>query len=141
MVKSEFFMDTVANMLTTIRNAQSAAKPTVMLPYSRLKYEIAKILERKGFIAGAEKKSKKLKKTSKIRPSIEIELKYKNKVPAISGAKKISKPGQRIYVAASDIKKVKQGQGIGIISTSKGLMTDYEAKKQKVGGEMICEVW
>jgi small subunit ribosomal protein S8 len=134
-------MDTVANMLTVIRNAQAVQKPSVMVPFSRLKFEVAKILERRGFVLGVEKKSKKMKKNDKVRPCLEISLKYTQKIPAISGFKKVSKPGQRIYVSAGDIKKVKQGQGIGIISTSKGLMTGYEARVQKVGGEMMCEIW
>ena len=134
-------MDTVANMLTVICNAEAVQKPTVTVPFSRLKYETAKILERKGFVLGVEKKSKKIKKNDKVRPCLEIALKYTQKIPAISGFKKVSKPGQRIYVSAADIKKVKQGQGIGIISTSKGLMTGYEAKGKKVGGEMLCEIW
>lgn len=134
-------MDTVANMLTMIRNAEAVQKPSVMVPYSHLKYEVAKILERRGFVLSVEKKNKKMKKNDKVRPCLEIALKYTQNVPAISGFKKISKPGQRIYVSAADIKKVKQGQGIGIISTSKGLMTEYEARKAKVGGEMMCEIW
>ncbi len=134
-------MDTVANMLVAIKNAQAVAKSAVAVPYTRLKYDIAKIMERKGFLAGVEKKSRKLKKNAKAWPFLEIELKYTDKIPAVAGAKKISKPGQRIYLAASDIKRVKQGHGIGIISTSKGLMTEYDAKKQNIGGEMICEIW
>lgn len=134
-------MDTVANMLTMIRNAQAAAKPTVMVPYSRLKYDVAKILEKKGFVAGIEKRSRKTKKNAKTWPYLEITLKYSNKIPAVAGFKKVSTPGQRIYVAASDIKRVKQGHGVGIISTSKGLMAEYEAKKQNVGGELMCEIW
>jgi small subunit ribosomal protein S8 len=134
-------MDTVANMLTMIRNAQAVAKPTVVVSFSRLKYDVAKILERRGFVTGVEKKSRKMKKTTKVWPCLEISLKYVDKIPAISGYKKVSKPGQRIYVAASDIKRVKQGHGIGVVSTSKGLLTEYEAKKQNVGGEMLCEIW
>jgi len=134
-------MDTVANMLTMIRNAQAVAKPTVTVSFSRLKYDIAKILERRGFVEGVEKKSRKMKKTAKVWPCLEISLKYVDKIPAISGYKKVSKPGQRIYVAASDIKRVKQGHGIGVVSTSRGLLTEYEAKKQNVGGEMLCEIW
>jgi small subunit ribosomal protein S8 len=113
----------------------------VAVPYTRLKFDIAKILQRKGFVAGVEKKNKKMKKTAKVWPYLEIELKYTGKIPAVGGFKKVSKSGQRIYVAASDIKRVKQGHGIGIISTSKGLMTEYDAKKQNIGGEMLCEIW
>lgn len=128
-------------MLAIIRNAQAVGKPAAAVPYSRLKFDIAKILERRGFVAGVDKKNKKAKKTAKTRPVIEISLKYNEKIPAISGFRKVSKSGQRIYVAAGDIRKVKQGQGIGIISTSKGLMTEREAKTQNVGGEMMCEIW
>ena len=134
-------MDTVANMLTIIRNAQAVAKPSVTVPYSRLKYDIARILERKGFVVDVEKKSKKNPKSSKSYPCLEIGLKYNDKVPAVGGFKKISKPGQRIYLASSDIRKVKQGHGIGVISTSKGVMTEGEARRQKIGGEMMFEIW
>jgi len=132
-------------MLTNIKNAQAVFHPTVDVPFSNLKYEIAKILEKKGFVEKVEKKGKKVKRT------IEITLKYlpaealakagENKIPAISGLKRISKPGQRIYQSAKKIRKVRGGYGIAIISTSKGLMTDKEARKQKLGGEVICQVW
>jgi small subunit ribosomal protein S8 len=128
-------MDPISNMLTAIRNAQAVGKATVDIPFSNLKYEIAKILEKEKFIEKAEKKGKKTKRF------IEITLKYTEKTPAISGLKRISKPGQRIYLSWKEIKRVKGGYGIGIISTSKGLMTDKEARKQKLGGEVIAEIW
>jgi len=128
-------MDPISDILTAIRNAQAAKKVEVEIPLSNLKYEIAKILERKGFVAKVEKKGKKMKKM------VEITLKYSNKSPAISGLKKISKPGQRIYKKAKELRPVKGGYGIAIISTSKGLMTDKEARKQKLGGEVLCEIW
>jgi len=128
-------MDPITDMLNRIRNAQAVLKETVDISFSNLKYEIAKILEKEKFINKAEKKGKKTKKI------IEITLKYHEKIPAISGLKRISKPGQRIYKPVKQIKKVKGGYGIAIISTSKGLMTDKEARKQKLGGEVLCEVW
>lgn len=128
-------------MLTMIRNAQAVSKPAVAVPYSRLKYDIAKILERTGFVSGVEKKNRRVKKTAKTWPHLEISLKYVDKIPAVSGFKKVSRPGQRIYVSACDIKKVKQGHGIGIVSTSKGVMTEKDAKKQNIGGEVLCEIW
>jgi len=128
-------MDPISDMLTAIRNAQAVRHPTVSVPFSNLKYEIAEILEKEGFIKKVEKKGKKVIKT------IEITLKYENKIPAISGLKRISKSGQRIYITSREIKKVRGGYGIAIISTSKGLMTNKEAKKQKLGGEVICEIW
>jgi len=127
--------DPVSDMLTIIRNAQAVHRSTVDIPFSKLKYEIAKTLEKEKFITGVEKKGRKIKKI------IEITLKYIDKIPAISGLKKISKPGQRIYLPARKIKRVKGGYGIAIISTSKGLMIDKEARKEKLGGEVICEVW
>jgi len=130
--------DPVTDMLNRIRNAQAVLKETVDIPLSNLRYEIAKILEKGGFVAEVEKKGKKTKKV------IEITLKYNKKIPVISGLKRISKPGQRIYKRAKELKPVKGGYGIAIISTSKGgggLMTDKEARKQKLGGEVICEIW
>lgn len=127
--------DPITDMLNRIRNAQAVLKPTVSMPFSNLKYEITKILEKKGFIEGAKKKGRKARKF------IEIILKYEDKTPAISGLKRISKTGQRIYLSAKKIKSVKSGYGIAIISTSKGLMADKEARKQKLGGEVLCEIW
>lgn len=129
-------IDPITDILNRIRNAQSVNKETVTVPFSNLKYEIAKILEKEDFIEKVEKKGRKIKKI------IEITLKYdKNKKPVISGLKRISKPGQRIYKSFKEIKPIKGGYGIAIISTSKGLMIDKEARKQKLGGEVICEVW
>ena len=127
--------DPITDILNRIRNAQAVLHSTVFVPFSNLKYEMAKILEREGFIEKVEKKRKRLKRF------IEITLKYTDNIPAISGLKRISKPGQRIYFNRRKIKKVKGGYGIAIISTSKGLMTEKEARKQKMGGEVICEIW
>jgi len=128
-------MDPISDMLTIIRNALAVKKETVSIPFSNLKYEIARILEKKDLVEKVEKKGKKVKK------NIEITLKYQDGVPVISGLKRISKPGQRIYLDSRKIKKVKGGYGIAIISTSRGLLTNEEAKKQKVGGEILCEIW
>lgn len=132
-------------MLNRIRNAQAVGHPSVSVPFSAFKYEIAKILEEQGFIKEVGKKGKAQRR------AIEIILKYdKRKIsedevrqgrPAISGLKRISKPGQRIYKSFKEIKPIKGGYGMAIISTSKGLLTDKEARKQKVGGEVICELW
>lgn len=128
--------DPIADMLTSIRNAQKVQKDTVDIPFSNLKYEIAKILEKKGFVG---KLNKEGRKTTRI---IKISLKYvEDKSPVISGLKRISKPGQRVYKRFKEIKPIKSGFGIAIISTPKGLMTDKEARKQGLGGEVICEVW
>jgi small subunit ribosomal protein S8 len=128
-------MDPITDFLNRIRNAQAVGHPTVSIPFSSLNYEIAKILEKKGFIGKVEKRRKKVKGL------IEITLKYVEKKPAISGLKRVSKPGQRIYLPAKKIRRVKGGYGIAIISTSKGLMANGEARKKKLGGEIICEIW
>jgi len=128
-------MDPISDMLTTIRNALIVKHATVSIPFSNLKYGIVKILEKEGFIEKVEKKRKRSKRF------IEITLKYTDNIPAISGLKRISKPGQRIYSDRRKIRKVKGGYGIAIISTSKGLMTNKGARKQKTGGEIICEIW
>jgi len=125
----------ISDMLISIKNAQAVGHLTVSVPFSNLKYEIAKILEKEDFIEKVEKKGRGVKKF------LEITLKYDGKVPAISDLKRISKSGQRIYLPYKKIKKVKEGLGITIISTSKGLMTNKEARKQKLGGEVICEIW
>jgi small subunit ribosomal protein S8 len=128
-------MDPISNMLTAIRNALAVRRPNVSFPFSKLKYEIGELLKKQGFVEKVEKKGR-------VKKIIEVTLKYENGIPSISGLKRISKPGQRIYLPYKKIKKVKGGYGIYIISTSKGgLTTDKEARKQKIGGELICEVW
>ena len=128
-------MDPISDMLNRIRNAQAVLKEQVDMPFSNLKYEIARVLEEKGFIEKAEKKGKRTKMT------IEITLRYNDKIPVISGLKMVSRPGQRIYKSFREVKPVRSGYGIAIISTPKGLMTDKEVKKQRLGGEVICEIW
>lgn len=128
-------MDPITNMLNSIKNAQAVLLPKIEVDFSNLKYEIAKILEKKGFIEKAVKSGKKTRQT------LEIILKYQDKIPAVSGLRRVSKSGQRIYVSSQKIRSVKGGHGFSIISTSKGLMTGSEAKKQNLGGEIICEIW
>ncbi len=127
--------DPITDMLNRIRNAQAVLKSEVSIPFSKKKLEIAKILMQEDFINEIKKSKKGKNKT------IEIILKYNEGIPAISGLKRISKPGQKIYVKASEIKSVRKSYGIAIISTSKGLMTDKRARKERLGGEVICEVW
>jgi small subunit ribosomal protein S8 len=122
-------------MLNQIRNAEAVAKPEVVIPFSKLKNQIGLILQQEGFVADVKKIAKDKSR------AIKVVLKYENGIPAIEGAKRISKPGQRIYVKNHDIKRVRGGYGISIISTPKGLMTDGQAKKAKLGGEVLMEVW
>jgi len=128
--------DPIADMLTRIRNAIRAGHSSVEFPASKIKYEIAKILKNSGY---AEKVVLVQKKNKKDR--IEIDLKFDEKVPVIRDLKRVSKPGQRVYVNHDKIQKVVGGYGIVIISTSKGLMTGKEARKNKMGGEILCEIW
>lgn len=128
-------MDPISDMLISIKNALAVKHPTVDVPFSNFKYKIAKILEKEGFVGGVEKKGRKAKKI------IKIILRYEDKNPVVSDLRRVSKQGQRVYVSNEETKRVKGRGGIAIISTSKGLMTDKEARKQKLGGEVICEIW
>jgi len=129
--------DPIADMLTRIRNANSAKHDTVDIPSSRVKVAIAQILVEEGYVKGYEVLEMGVKKTMR------ITLKYgkdKNE-KVISGIKRISKPGLRIYSSCEELPKVLNGLGTAIISTNKGLITDKEARKQNVGGEVIAFVW
>jgi small subunit ribosomal protein S8 len=128
-------MDAIANALTIIRNAQAVNKEKVKIPFSSLVWNILKVMKKEGFIEDVKKKGRKLKKT------IEVEIKYKDDKPFIRGLKKVSKQGQRIYISSKDIRPVRNGFGRMIISTSKGVITGREAKKNKVGGEFLCKIW
>lgn len=128
--------DTIADMLTRIRNANSAKHDTVDIPASNMKKAIAQILVDEGFV-----KSFTVIEDGK-QGVIRMTLKYgENKTPVITGLRRVSKPGLRIYASSADMPKVMKGLGIAIVSTSKGLMTDRQARKQKVGGEVLAFVW
>ena len=127
--------DPIADMLNQIKNAQAVNKQTIEIPYSDLKYEVAKTLENNKFILSVEKKGRKTKR------SLELALKYTEGKGAISGVKRISKPGQKIYNGYRDISKVMDGYGMAIISTSKGIKTDREVRKEKLGGEILAKIW
>ena len=128
--------DSVADMLTRIRNALSAKHETVSVPASNMKKAIAQILLDEGYIRGY-----KVTEDNK-QGVITITLKYgENKAPAILGLRRISKPGLRIYTNVEDMPKVMKGLGIAILSTNKGIMTDKEARKANVGGEVLAYIW
>ena len=127
--------DVIADMLTRIRNANSAKHETVDVPASNLKKAIADILVAEGFIKGYE-----IVEDGK-QGIIRITLKYKNKQRVIQGLKRVSKPGLRVYSHCEDMPKVMNGLGIAIVSTPKGIMTDKQARKENVGGEVIAFVW
>ena len=128
--------DTIADMLTRIRNANAMRYTEVTVPASNLKNELARILKEEGYI-----KDYKVVKDS-TQGSIVLTLKYgENKERVITGLKRISKPGLRVYAKKDEVPKVLNGLGIAIISTSKGVMTDKEARKQNLGGEVLAYIW
>ena len=128
--------DPIADMLTRIRNANSSKHESVNVPASKLKIEIAKILNDEGYIGGYEVIDDGLQGI------IKITLKYgANKQKVITGLKRVSKPGLRVYASKEELPRVLKGLGIAIISTSKGIMTDREARKLNVGGEVLAFIW
>ena len=127
--------DVIADMLTRIRNANSAKHETVDVPASNMKKSIADILVAEGFVKGYE-----IVEDGK-QGIIRITLKYKNKQRVLQGLKRVSKPGLRVYSNCEDMPKVMNGLGIAIVSTSKGIMTDKKARKENVGGEILAFVW
>jgi len=130
--------DPIADMLTRIRNANSAQFDSVKMPGSKLKESLAGILEREGFISGYSVRQDPARPGT----TLEIGLKYsEERVRTIEGIKRISKPGLRIYAKADKMPRVLGGMGVAVLSTSKGLMTDREARKRKLGGEVLCYVW
>jgi small subunit ribosomal protein S8 len=130
------FTDPIGDMLTRIRNASSARHEKVLVPRSRLKIRIAEVLKEEGFIKDF------VVHEEGTQGAITVLLRYSaDREPAISDIKRVSKPGLRRYVPNDSIPRVLNGMGIAILSTSKGVLVDREARKQKVGGELICTVW
>jgi small subunit ribosomal protein S8 len=126
--------DPISDLLTRIRNGGRALLPVVELPHSKIKESVAKILKTQGYVAdvaveGATKKT------------IKIRLKYNGKKNVIEGLKRISKPGLRKYVGSTEIPRVRGGLGVAIVSTSEGLLTDNQARKKNLGGELLCYIW
>ena len=128
--------DSIGDMLTRIRNANQALKPEVLVPYSRLKAEIAQVLTREGYLADFY--AEKLEGSKRV---LKIQLKIVGKERAIVGIRRVSRPGLRRYVKAADVPRVLGGMGISILTTSRGVMTGHEAKKAKAGGELLAYVW
>ncbi len=136
--------DPIADMLTRIRNASMVKKAEIVLPLSKLKLEIAKIMEKEGWVGKIEviKGDNQSKNKSAAFDRLRIALKYnEERQPRISSLKRISKPGARIYVGKDELPKVLNNLGIAIISTPKGLMTNRDARKNQLGGEVICEIY
>ncbi len=127
--------DPISDMLTRIRNAQAVKKHEVVLPFSKIKYEIAKLLAREEYVNSVEKTKDKF-------DMLRIELKYKeNGDPMIEHIRRISKPGQRIYISSDKLPRILNDLGIAVLSTSQGVMTNKKARRMKVGGELLFEVW
>ena len=127
-------MDTVADMLTCVRNGNKALKPHVVVQHSKLKEDIARILKQEGYVSNYSVRGS-------LKRELQIDLKIKGRKGIIEGIKRISKPGLRQYVGADEIPRVLGGLGVAILSTSKGLLTGREAREQKVGGEVLVHVW
>jgi len=127
--------DPIADMLTRIRNANAMKHETVDIPASKLKKEILEVLKKEGYIIGY----KVIK--GDVQDTLRVTLKYLNNDRVVKGLKRISKPGLRVYAKTNEIPKVLNGLGIAVISTSQGLVTDREARKLKVGGEILAYVW
>jgi len=128
-------VDQISDALNRIKNAQRARRANTEVVFSKANLELLKIMEREKLIESVEEKGKKgIKK-------IQVNLRYSDGLPAIEGIRRRSKPSRRLYIQRSEIRTIRQGQGLAIISTSRGLMTDKEAKKAGLGGELICEIW
>jgi small subunit ribosomal protein S8 len=127
--------DPIADFLTRIRNAGAAGHEELFAPFSKIKAEIARILQEEGYLWSYEID------TQNKHPRLKLKLKYQDKKPVIRALKRVSKPGIRTYVASDEIPKVLGGLGISILSTSRGIMTGQKAKKSKLGGELLATVW
>lgn len=126
--------DPISDMLTRIRNAHRALLPTIEMSHSKMKESIAHILKQEGYIADCSVEGKSSKK-------LKLKLKYQGRKSVIAGLKRVSTPGLRRYVGATEIPRVLGGMGTAILSTPKGIMTGFEAQKQNLGGELVCFVW
>ena len=130
------FTDPISDMITRIRNAQLRALNTVTIPNSKFRARILEVLKEEGYISNYKASS-----SEKNNKFLLVDLKYSNGVPVIKEISRVSKPGRRIYTKADSIPKIQNGLGIAIVSTSKGIMTDNDARSKKIGGEIICRVF
>jgi len=126
--------DPISDLLTRIRNAGAAQLPSVELPHSRIKESVAKLLQQQGYITDVSVEGDTKKK-------LKLRLKFNGKKSVIEGLKRVSKPGLRRYVGATEIPRVRGGLGVAIVSTSEGLLTDSQARRKNLGGELLCHIW
>lgn len=127
--------DPISDMLTRLRNGATVRAKTVTMPMSKMKFAIAKLLQGEGYLSKVETF------TEGVHPMLRVDLAYDEQGPRISAVKRVSKPGLRVYVKAEELKAVRSGFGLAILSTPNGLMTSQEARKRRLGGELICEVY
>jgi len=128
-------IDPIADMLTRIRNALAVGKTEARLPYSKIKHQVAELIRKSGFINAVSTDK------SGTFPELVLELHEPGTISRITNLERVSKPGRRLYAKSAEIPRVYGGRGVMIVSTSKGLLTDNEARKQRIGGELICKVW
>lgn len=126
--------DPISDLLTRIRNANRALLPAIDIPYSKMKESIVGILKTEGYVSDFAVEGKNIK-------TLKVRLKYQGKKSVIEGLRRISTPGLRRYVGSTEIPRVRGGLGVAVLSTSEGLMTDYQARKKNLGGELLCYVW
>ena len=129
-------MDKIGEMLITIKNAGRASKASVVLPYSNLRHAVAECLSKQNYVGTIAKKTDK-----KNKPVLEISISYEGRLPKVTNVERISKPSKRVYFGSDEIKPFKNGYGRIFLSTSKGIMTDKEARKENLGGEALFKIW
>ena len=128
--------DSLSDFLIRLKNASAVRKPSVSIPFSKLKFEIAALLAEEGFIKAVERRGKKVKKT------LDLTLQYgENREPGVLGVERISRLGKRVYLKRTDLKPVRYGQGLLVLSTPKGIMTDRRAREEHIGGEALFKIW
>lgn len=128
-------MDSISDLIIRIKNASDVGKESITVSYSKMKDAVASLLEKEGYVGAITKKGKKIHKT------MDIALVYDEYGPRVKGVERISKLSKRIYGGAKDLKPVKQGHGMLVVSTPKGILSDVEARKEKVGGELLFKIW
>jgi small subunit ribosomal protein S8 len=126
--------DPISDFIIRLQNASRTSKATVSLPFSKMKLAIAEVLAKEGYLAAVEGKSK-------TGNTLSVDLKYKNGKPAIQGVKRLSKPSRRTYMGVHDLRPIKRGHGLLVLSTPAGIVTGKQAREQKVGGEALFEIW
>lgn len=127
--------DPISDFLTVIRNAYRASKPTCLTRFSKMHLRIAEILKEEGYLSAVEQVDVDGK------PALQLTLKYVDEVPALTGIKRVSTPGRRMYFQSREIPKTLGGLGLGILTTSRGILKDRDARRENIGGEMICAIW